>query len=51
MQLIILLICQQKMICRECAIEIDIGNSTPDFKLKEHDHKLHGILLEKCTTC
>ena len=51
MQLIILLICQLKMICRECNIEINIGNSSPDFKLREHDRKLHCSLLEKSTTC
>ena len=39
------------MIRSECDIEIDIGNSTPVFEIRQHYRKTHDGLLEKCTTC
>ena len=50
MQFIKLLIYQLKK-CRECDIDIDIGNSRPDFKLRQHYRKLYNGLFEKFMTC
>ena len=46
-----LLILKQKIICRECDIEVDTSSGYPEHELMNHYNNLHNNLNERCMKC